>query len=141
MKTVMVRRGDVEKKWLLVDAKGKTLGRLATQIAGLLIGKGKVEYSPHVDVGDYVVVINAKDITVTGDKRKTKLYGHYTGYPGGRRSYNFESLMARKPTEIIKRAVEKMLPKNRLGVRMLKHLRIYVGPEHHQKAQKLSEVK
>ncbi len=135
-KTYIPKENELQKKWHLIDAKDQILGRLATRISGLLIGKGKPLYTPHMDCGDHVIVINAKRIRVTGNKVKDKMYSHYTGYPGGLRQYNFETLMAKKPEEIITRAVQRMLPKNRLAAKMIKHLHVYAGETHEQQAQK-----
>ena len=134
-KTYIPKEKEIERKWFLIDADGQILGRLATKVACLLMGKGKVIYTPHMEVGDYVIVINAKKIRVTGNKAKDKIYTHYTGYPGGIRQYNYETLMEKKPEQIIIRAVERMLPKNRLGSKMIKHLHVYPDQEHEQQAQ------
>lgn len=136
MKTFLPKEKDHDRKTYLVNASGKVLGRLATQVAGKLIGKGKVTFAVDQISGDQVVVINAKEIRVTGRKTTDKVYAHYTGYPGGHKSYTFEELIARKPEEIIKRAVSRMLPKNKLGREMLRRLRVYAGAEHQQQAQK-----
>lgn len=122
-------------KWYLVDAKGKVLGRLATRVARLLTGKDKRTYVPYWESGDHVVVINAKEIHVTGKKRTEKIYDHYTGYPGGLVQYNFEKLIQKDPREVILRAVEGMIPKNRLGARMMTRLYVYPGTDHRHKAQ------
>ena len=135
MKTYIPKQSEFVSQWHLFDAKGKVLGRLATRIAWLLMGKNKPAYTSHLQCGDHVVVVNAKEIQVTGNKRKDKIYSHYTGYPGGRREYNFEFLLAKKPEEIIRTAVRKMLPKNRMGDKMLKHLHIFAGSEHEHQAQ------
>ncbi|HNV86221.1 MAG TPA: 50S ribosomal protein L13 [Candidatus Omnitrophota bacterium] len=136
MKTHIAKQNQIEKKWFLIDAKGKILGRLAVKIAGILTGKGKTNYTPYVEMGDYVIVINVKEIRVTGKKAKEKTYDHYTGYPGGRDEYVFEDLMAKKPEEVLFRAVKGMLPKNRMADRMLRHLKIYAGSEYQESAQK-----
>lgn len=136
LKTYLPTEKDVERKTYLIDASGKTLGRLATRVASLLIGKEKVVYSPDRLCGDRVVVINAEKVQVTGKKVKSKVYTHYTGYPSGLRTYSFEELMAKKPREVVMRAVARMLPNNKLGSRMLKGLRVYVGPEHREQSQK-----
>ncbi len=135
MKTYLPKQGELKRKTVLIDAQGKILGRLATRVATMLMGKDEVYYTPHMDCGDQVIVINAKEIRVTGRKEKEKIYQHYTGYPGGRRTYTFENLRERKPEYIIMEAVRRMLPKNRLGDKMLKHLRVYPGAEHRQAAQ------
>ena len=136
MKTYLPKANEIERKCFLVDAQGQILGRLATRIATVLMGKDEPFYTPHMECGDQVVVINAKGIRVTGRKAKEKIYQHYTGYPGGRRTYTFETLLATKPELIIMEAVRRMLPKNRLGDKMLKRLRVYAGAEHRQLAQK-----
>ena len=127
---------DFDRKTYLIDASGKTLGRLATKVASLLIGKGKVVVSPDQLCGDSVVVVNAEKIYVSGKKTEQKMYKHYSGYPGGQKTYSFEELLAKKPEEIILRAVSRMLPKNRLGSEMLRRLRVYKGKDHKQQAQK-----
>lgn len=135
MKTYLPKAGEIERKTYLVDAQGKILGRLATRIATILMGKDEPFYTPHMECGDRVIVINAKSIRVTGRKAKEKIYQHYTGYPGGRHTSTFEELQAEKPELIITEAVRRMLPKNRLADKMLKRLRVYAGAEHRQKAQ------
>lgn len=136
MKTYNAKQSDIKPQWFAIDAKGQILGRLAARIAKILMGKGKSLYTPHVACGDYMLVTNAAEVKVTGKKLKSKLYDHYTGYPGGRREYNLEALLAKKPEEVLLRAVKGMLPKNRLGDRMLTHLRVYRGKENRQQAQK-----
>ena len=136
MKTYIPQEKDFARKTYLVDASGKTLGRLATRVASVLIGKGKACFAYDQISGDPVVVVNAKKVYVTGQKVKQKIYKHYSGYPGGLKTYRFEELMEKKPEEIILRAVSRMLPKNKLGREMLRRLRVYSGPEHDQKAQK-----
>jgi len=136
----LTRNPDAPDRWHLVDAKGKVLGRLATQIAKLLMGKDKKTYVPYWESGDHIVVINAKEIKVTGKKRTEKIYDHYTGYPGGIRQYNFEKLIEKDPREVLSRAVKGMIPKNRLGDRMMTHLLIYPGAEHHHQAQNPTPV-
>lgn len=140
MKTYRPTEKDFERKTYLIDATDKTLGRLATKVATLLMGKDKPFFAYDQLCGDSVVVINAEKIYVTGTKKETKVYTHYTGYPGGLRTYNFENLMERKPEEIIKRAVSRMLPKNKLGAEMLRRLRVYKGANHKQQAQKPEAV-
>ena len=135
-KTFVLKEKDISRKTYLVDAKGKILGRLATRVATLLIGKHKPEYTPFLDCGDAVVVVNAREILLTGKKRTQKVYTHYTGYPGGIRTVPFETLMEEKPEEVVREAVRKMLPHTKLGRQMLRHLRVYAGPQHRQKAQK-----
>ena len=135
-KTYIPKAGELNRKCFLVDAKGKILGRLATKVATILMGKDEPFYTPHMECGDQVVVINAKEIRVTGRKAKEKIYQNYSGYPGGRHTATFEEVQARKPELIITEAVRRMLPKNRLAEKMLKHLRVYAGTEHRQAAQK-----
>ena len=124
-----------EKKWHLVDATGKTLGRLATEIATLLMGKHKPSYSPHIDNGDYVVVVNAEKIRVTGKKLKQKIYYSHSGYPGGLKEITLGEMLKKHPERVIIYAVEGMLPKNKLGRKMLKKLKVYAGPTHPHGAQ------
>jgi large subunit ribosomal protein L13 len=136
MKTFQAKKEEVDHQWYLVDADGKILGRLAARLATILRGKHKPIYTPHVDTGDCVVVVNAKKIALTGKKMKDKIYYHYTGYPGGIRETSAEKLLAKKPTEMIRVAVKGMLPKNSLGREMLRKLKIYAGPSHPHEAQK-----
>lgn len=124
-----------QRNWVLIDAKGRTLGRLASQIAKRLMGKHKPLYTPHVDVGDYVVVINAKAVKVTGNKPEQKMYHHYSGYPGGLRSWTFAQMIERHPAKPIEEAVKNMLPKTVLGRRMFKKLKVYAEAEHPHQAQ------
>jgi len=131
----MAKSETVTRKWYVVDATGKTLGRLSTEIALRLKGKHKPEYTPHVDTGDYIVVINAEKIVVTGNKTQDKIYEHYTGYPGGTKTITFDNLLAKFPTRIIEKAVKGMLPKNPLGYAMIKKLKVYAGAEHPHTAQ------
>lgn len=126
---------DRDRRWYVVDAEGKTLGRLSTQIADVLRGKRKPTYTPHVDTGDFVVVINAEKVSVTGNKRTEKLYHRHSGYPGGLRTRTFEEMIERKPEEVIRLAVKGMLPRNRLSRRQITKLKIYAGPEHPHAAQ------
>jgi large subunit ribosomal protein L13 len=135
VKTYVATPEKRERNWLLVDAEGKTLGRLATQIADALRGKRKPEYTPHVDTGDFVVVVNAEKIHVTGDKRAQKRYYRHSGYPGGLRSRTLEEMLERRPEEVIRHAVKGMLPRNRLGRRQITKLKVYAGPEHPHAAQ------
>lgn len=135
MKSYMARPQEVERKWYVVDAEGKTLGRLAAEIARVLRGKNKPQYTPHVDTGDFVVVINADRIEVTGRKAEQKVYRRHTGYPGGLREMSYEVMMERKPTEILRKAVKGMMPRTRLGRQQLRKLKIYAGPEHPHAAQ------
>jgi large subunit ribosomal protein L13 len=135
MKTYVAKPTDRERNWLVVDATGQTLGRLATQIADALRGKRKPEYTPHIDTGDFVVVVNAEKISVSGKKRTDKRYYRHSGYPGGLRSRTFEEMQARRPEEIIRLAVKGMLPRNRLARRQITKLKVYAGPEHPHVAQ------
>ena len=140
MKTYIPKVEDIEKRWYLVDAEGKVLGRLASKIARILSGKNKPIYTPHLDVGDFVVVINAEKVRVTGGKEKKKIYYHHSGYPGGLKSWTYEKLLKKDPSRIIRKAVQGMLPKNKLGRRMLKKLKVYPGPEHPHQAQKPQKI-
>jgi large subunit ribosomal protein L13 len=135
MKTVSMRAEDVRRAWFVVDAEDKTLGRLATELARRLRGKHKPEYTPHVDTGDYIVVINAEKVRVTGSKTTDKMYYRHSGYPGGIKSRSFEQLRDSYPERIIETAVKGMLPRNPLGRAMLKKLKIYAGNEHPHSAQ------
>jgi large subunit ribosomal protein L13 len=132
VKTYMIKPGDINRQWYVVDAEGQTLGRLASRVAAILKGKHKPIYTPHVDVGDYVIVINAGDIHVTGRKLLQKMYYRHSGYPGGIKRINLRDLLQRHPTRVIKFAVKGMLPKNRLGRRMFKKLKVYAGSDHPQ---------
>jgi large subunit ribosomal protein L13 len=135
MKTYSAKPLEVERKWYLIDAEGEILGRLATKIANILRGKNKPEYTPHVDTGDFVVVINADKVKVTGKKETDKIYYHHTGYPGGLKAITAEHLHAKKPTEVLSKAIKGMLPKCTLGKQMARKLRIYSGAEHCHQAQ------
>jgi large subunit ribosomal protein L13 len=135
MKTWNAKPGEVERRWYLVDAEGKTLGRLATQIANTLRGKNKPQYTPHVDTGDFVVVVNAEKVVLTGKKLDDKVYYRHSGYPGGLRERTAREQLERRPTEVLRTAVKGMLPKNRLARRQITKLKIYAGPEHPHGAQ------
>jgi len=135
MKTYSARPGEVDRNWLLVDAEGQTLGRMATAIASRLRGKHKAEYTPHVDTGDFVVVINADKVRVTGRKATDKLYHSHSGYPGGLKSVSFEKLLAKSPERVVRLAVRGMMPRNRLSRAMLRKLKVYAGGEHPHAAQ------
>ena len=135
MKTFSAKPETVKRDWYVVDAEGKTLGRLATEVARRLKGKHKAEYTPHVDTGDYIVVINAEKVTVTGNKAENKMYYRHSGYPGGIKETNFNKLQAEKPEMIIEKAVKGMLPKNPLGRDMFRKLKVYAGSEHGHAAQ------
>jgi large subunit ribosomal protein L13 len=136
MKTYQAKKEELIYQWYLVNAEGKVLGRLATELAKILRGKNKPTYTPHVDTGDFVVIINAEKVMLTGKKMKDKIYAHHSGYPGGFKEINAEKLLAKKPTEMIRIAVKGMLPKNSLGRQMIKKLKIYAGPNHPHEAQK-----
>jgi len=135
MKTVSMRAQDVQRSWFIVDAEDKTLGRLATEVARRLRGKHKPEYTPHVDTGDYIVVVNASKVRVTGAKATDKIYWHHTGHPGGIKGISFQHLRDSYPERIIERAVKGMLPHNPLGRDMLRKLKVYAGNEHPHSAQ------
>ncbi|HYK96995.1 MAG TPA: 50S ribosomal protein L13 [Candidatus Acidoferrales bacterium] len=136
MKTYVAKLSEVQREWRVVDADGATLGRLATQVAAILRGKHRVTFTPSMDTGDPVIIINAAKIKVTGKKLTDKLYIRHSGYPGGFRSENLEKLLARRPEEVIRRAVRGMLPQNRLGEQMMRKLHVYVGADHPHAAQK-----
>ena len=136
MKTYVATPDSRERNWLVVDASGKTLGRLATQIADALRGKRKPEYTPHIDTGDFVIVVNSERIAVTGNKRQEKRYYRHSGYPGGLRSRTLEEMLQRRPEEVIRLAVKGMLPRTRLGRAQLRKLKVYAGPDHPHAAQK-----
>lgn len=135
MKTYSAKEEEVTRDWHLLDARGKIVGRMATNIADLLRGKHKPIFTPHVDTGDFVVVVNAKDVMLTGNKFKQKTYWHHSGYPGGIKSITAEKLLEKKPEDVIRYAVKGMLPKNRLGRKMIKKLKIYAGNDHPHQAQ------
>ncbi len=135
MKTFSAKTNQVNRQWLVIDATEKTLGRLATEVATRLRGKHKPEYTPHVDTGDYVIVINADKVAVTGNKRKQKIYHHHTGYIGGLKSISFEKLMKTHPERAITYAVKGMIPRNPLGRSMMKKLKVYAGDSHPHTAQ------
>ena len=140
MKTYQAKPSEVQREWLLVDATDKTLGRLASEVAQILRGKNKPVYTPHVDTGDFVVVINAEKIKLTGAKATSKTYFHHTGHPGGLKSESFAEAMEKHPTRIIEHAVRGMLPKNTLGRQMFNKLKVYAGPEHPHAAQKPRKI-
>ncbi len=135
MKTYSLSAKDIEKDWTVVDAAGQTLGRFATQVAGLLMGKHKVSYSPHLDMGDYVVVINATQLKVTGNKLEDKIYFRHTGYMGGLKRETLGTLLERRPERVVELAVRGMLPRNKLAKQVLGHLKVYAGPDHPHEAQ------
>ncbi len=136
VKTYAANAQTRERSWLVVDATGQTLGRLATRIATTLRGKHKPEYTPHVDTGDFVIVVNAEKVAVTGNKRADKRYYRHTGYPGGIKERTLQEMLDRRPEEVIRHAVKGMLPRNRLGRKQLTKLKVYAGPDHPHAAQK-----
>lgn len=140
MKTYVATPSTRDREWFVVDATGKTLGRLATQLADAIRGKRKPEYTPHCDVGDFVIVVNAEKISVTGKKLQEKLYHRHSGYPGGLRTRTLEQMLERRPEEVIRLAVKGMLPRNRLARQQLRKLKIYAGPEHPHVAQKPQQL-
>ena len=136
MKSFMASPSTIERKWYVVDAEGKTLGRMAAEIAKVLRGKNKPTYTPHIDTGDYVIVVNAAKVAVTGRKLDQKIYYHHSEYVGGMKETTLREMMAKKPERVVELAVKGMLPKGALGTQMLKKLHVYAGPEHEQQAQK-----
>ncbi len=136
MKTFMAKAEEVKRKWYVVDAEGKPLGRLASEVATVLRGKNKPTYTPHVDTGDFVIIINAEKVVLTGNKLETKMYRHHTGWPGGLKEMNYKTLMAKSPEKVIELAVKGMLPHNSLGRAMFRKLNVYKGAEHEHQAQK-----
>ncbi|MBP6162509.1 MAG: 50S ribosomal protein L13 [Clostridiaceae bacterium] len=140
MKTYMPKASEVDRRWYLVDAEGKVLGRLATEIATILRGKNKPEYTPHMDMGDFVVVVNADKVVLTGRKEQQKLYRRHTGYPSGLREVPYERMMAKHPERVLEKAVRGMLPKNSLGRAMFRKLKVYAGPNHKHEAQKPEKI-
>ncbi|SCI48870.1 MULTISPECIES: 50S ribosomal protein L13 [unclassified Romboutsia] len=135
MKSYIAKPADVQRKWYIVDAEGKTLGRLATEIATVLRGKNKVTFTPHVDGGDFVVVVNAEKVVLTGKKLEQKMYRYHTGYVGGLKEIPYKEMMEKKPEEVVAHAVSGMLPKNKLRSRMMTRLRVFAGPNHDHAAQ------
>jgi large subunit ribosomal protein L13 len=140
MKSFLAKKGQIEQKWWLVDAEGAVLGRMAAKVAPILMGKTKPTYTPNVDVGDYVIVVNADKINLTGKKAQDKEYDYYTHHPGGRKILSFADMMAKKPEKVIELAVRRMLPKNALGRKMLKKLKVYRGPKHEHQAQQPEKI-
>ncbi len=136
MKTFMANASNVERKWFVVDVEGKVLGRAASEVAKILRGKHKAEYTPHVDTGDYVIVLNADKIVLTGRKLEQKMYRHHSGYIGGMKEMKYRHFLANKPEKAFELAVKRMLPKNSLGRQMFKKLKVYAGTEHQHQAQK-----
>lgn len=140
MKTFVAKEGSVSHEWHLVNAEGKILGRMATRIATILQGKHKPQYTPHVDTGDFVVVINAQKVRLTGKKPEEKTYLHFSGYTGGLKSVPFQKMLEKHPDRVIKLAVRRMMPKSKLGLRMLQKLKVYAGAEHPHEAQRPKEL-
>jgi large subunit ribosomal protein L13 len=138
-KTFVPKKQDLEKKWWLINAEGRILGRLATEIAVLLRGKNNPKFAPHLDCGDFVIVINAEKVKVTGKKQEQKKYYSHSGYPGGLKEHTFDEMLMKRPEEIIKKAVWGMIPKNKLGRAVFKKLKVYQGPEHPHEAQNPQE--
>lgn len=134
--TFMAKPQNVERNWYVVDAEGKTLGRLASQVAAILRGKHKPTFTPHVDCGDYVIIVNAEKVKVTGKKVTDKIYYRHSGYPGGQKAISFEQMIAKRPERVLELAIKGMLPHNRLGRQMYRKLKVYAGPEHPHAAQK-----
>ena len=134
--TFMAKPQNVERKWYVVDAEGKTLGRLASQVAAILRGKHKPTFTPHVDCCDYVIIVNAEKVKVTGKKVTDKIYYRHSGYPGGQKAVTFEQMIAKRPVRVLELAIKGMLPHNRLGRQMYRKLKVYAGPEHPHAAQK-----
>ncbi len=136
MKTYMAKPAEVEHKWYVIDASGQTLGRISSEVASILRGKHKPTYTPHVDTGDFVIVINAEQVKLTGDKLNQKMYRYHTGYPGGLKEMDYKTLLQKRPEKAIETAVKGMLPHNKLGNKMYKKLKVYRGSEHPHQAQK-----
>lgn len=139
MKSYIAKPAEVERKWYVIDAEDRTLGKIASEVASILRGKKKPIYTPHVDTGDYVIVINAEKVRVTGKKEEQKIYKSHSGYPGGLKETTLRELRAKKPEEIIRHAVKGMMPKGKLGRQMFKKLKVYAGPEHPHTAQNPEE--
>ena len=136
MKTYMAKKGEIAAKWYVVDLADKVLGRAATKIATILMGKHRPEYTPHVDTGDFVIVLNAQKVSITGDNKATqRIYQHFSGYPSGRKVTTFKAMMAKHPEKVVTEAVRRMLPKSKLGCAMLSKLKVYAGPNHPHQAQ------
>ncbi|SDB32350.1 LSU ribosomal protein L13P [Pseudidiomarina indica] len=140
MSTFVAKPETVKRDWYVIDAEGKTLGRLATEVARRLRGKHKPEYTPHVDTGDYIIIVNAEKVNVTGRKAQAKMYYSHTGYPGGLKSINFEKLIAKKPEMVIQKAVKGMMPTGPLGRAMFRKLKVYAGAEHNHAAQQPKQL-
>ncbi|MCD8317187.1 MAG: 50S ribosomal protein L13 [Eggerthellaceae bacterium] len=140
MKTYQAKPGEVERQWYVIDATDQVLGRLSAKAATLLKGKHKPQYTPHVDTGDFVIIINADKVRVTGNKAQDKEYNHYSGYPGGLKTENFTQAMAKHPERVVEHAIKGMLPHNKLGRKMGKKLKVYAGPDHPHAAQKPQKI-
>jgi len=140
LKTTIIKEKDIKRDWYIIDATGKILGRLASKVSGILMGKHKAIFVPHLDVGDYVIVINVDKIVLTGKKLSTKKYYHHSGYPGGLKVKSYEDLMKEKPEFVFKKSVKGMIPKNKLGRKMLKKLKVYSGSKHPHQAQKVKTI-
>ena len=140
MKTESIKSNEIVRDWYIVDAQDKTLGRLASSVAHILRGKNKVNFTHHLDMSDFIVVINADKITLTGNKQNSKEYWRHTGYPGGQKTVSYQKMLSDKPDEIIRNAVKGMLPHNKLGRKLLKHLKVYAGPKHPHEAQNPKEL-
>jgi len=140
MKTESIKGSEIVRDWYLVDAKDKTLGRLASSVAQILRGKNKVNFSPHLDMSDFIIIINAEKIILTGNKQNSKEYWRHTGYPGGQKTVSYKKMLDEKPDQIIKTAVKGMLPHNKLGRKLLRHLKVYSGSNHPHKAQSPKEL-
>lgn len=140
MRTYVAKKETVQQRWYLVDAQGRVLGRLAARLAPILQGKHKPTYTPHVDTGDFVVVVNAEKIRVTGSKLTQKMYQRYSGYPGGLKERSLEVMLARHPERVLERAVRRMLPKTKLGDKMFRKLKVYAGPDHPHQAQQVEPL-
>jgi large subunit ribosomal protein L13 len=140
MKTFLAKKGEIERKWLLIDASDQILGRLAAKIAMILMGKNKPTYTSYIDVGDFVIVVNAEKIKISGKKAEAKEYDYFTLYPGGHKYISYAEMLKKNPQNVIKHAVGCMMPKNKLGKQMMKKLKIYRGPEHDHQAQKPQKV-
>jgi|TARA_A100001011_G_scaffold400787_1_gene518830 large subunit ribosomal protein L13 len=140
MKTESIKGNDIVRDWYVVDAKDKTLGRLASSVAHILRGKNKVNYSPNLDMSDFIIVINAEKVVLTGNKQNTKEYWRHTGYPGGQKTVSYKKMLDEKPDQVIRKAVKGMLPHNKLGRKLLNHLKVYSGTNHPHKAQSPKEL-
>ncbi len=140
MKTESIKSNEIVRDWYIVDAQDKTLGRLASSVAHILRGKNKVNFTHHLDMSDFIVVINADKVTLTGNKQDSKEYWRHTGYPGGQKTVSYQKMLSEKPDEIIRNAVKGMLPHNKLGRKLLKHLKVYAGPKHPHEAQNPKEL-